>query len=294
MRLNQYFTKKIVIITSIVIVLLIMILIIVLYNNTTIFKSKEEIKNDLLKLQEDISTDNNNEIINLDTNIDNKIYSNYVGVSNGTLYVKEDAKDKIKESVKNTKIGYEKIAISENGLLVLDAYENTNAIECKIISNTKDKVSLTAYSAQNLCDNIYTIGSIEDKKIIEEGKDELSPIKVAKNTVYTISNSMLSGLNTIFFFDSNGNFISNTTDNTFTTTNDTSYIKVITEDEKLNGIEVMYCLVLGTEPNYEFITKKTDVVIDVENQSNLYFPLESEKIVIYVDGGEIEMKYVSK
>lgn len=297
--------KKIIIISSILLILIITALIVYyLYNYTTVFKSEEEVHEDLVILQNGISEqyDEENESLNdgIDAQVEDNVYSNYVGVSNGTLYIKENAGDKIKDAAKDTNIGYETSAKSNNGILIVEPYIGTNSVECKVISNTEDVVNLTAYNANNLYESFYILGSIKDKKIIEEGENSISYVKVAGNTTYTIRNQFRKGTNTVFFFDKDMKFIGSTTEKTFTTSSNTNYIKVMTdlegleELEGLEGLTMKYCLVLGTEEGNSFDTSKNDFGIDVLNQTKIDIPLDSEKMVIYVEGGEVELKYVSK
>lgn len=300
MKIKQYLTKTNIIIFSIVIsIFLITILVLYLYNNTTIFKNTEEVQSDLLELQQGIQDNQSNE---LDTrgsvDVDDKIYSDYVGVSNGTLYIKEDAEDKVKEAAKDTEIGYETSKVSSNGILEIEPYSGTNAISCKIVSNTEDIVTIIAYNAGCLCENTYVMGSIKNHSDIEKGKDNLIANIIKGNTTYTIRNNFSSGTNTTFFFDKDMKYISKTTQNTFTTPENAKWFKVISDFKKdnkqLEGIELQYCLVLGKEPGNSFGTNKTETAVDVSNQNEVYFPLNSDKLVIYCDGGEIEVTYVKK
>ena len=104
MKLKKYLTKKNVIIFIIILlVICITALVIYLLNNTIIFKSTEDIKNDLTGIQNDISNKEENKDV-----IDNKLYKDDVGVSEETLYIKQNAPDKVKKSVEGTNIGLEK------------------------------------------------------------------------------------------------------------------------------------------------------------------------------------------
>lgn len=283
--------KRIIIAIIVIVTFLLCMLLIYLYNNTPIFKSSKEIQSDLTGIQDEIKNNTNEEV-------EKGMYSDYVGVSGETLYIKENTDSKIKEAIKNTDIGYEKKSTSNNGLLVIDTYKDTEAIECKVISSTKEQINLTAYGASNLCEGSYSIGSIDDKKTVEEGTDNLVYTVVAPNTTYTISNIFEKGTNTMFFFDSNKKFISSTSENTFKTPSNANYMKVISNfenEEELKNTEIRYCMVLGTESGNNYEVQKTEIGIDANSDSpEVYFPIEADKLVIYIDGGDIELKYVSK
>ena len=93
MKLKKYLTKKNVIIFIIILlVICITALVIYLLNNTIIFKSTEDIKNDLTGIQNDISNKEENKDV-----IDNKLYKDDVGVSEETIYIKQNARDKVKK-----------------------------------------------------------------------------------------------------------------------------------------------------------------------------------------------------
>lgn len=291
MIIKKYLTKKNIIIFTIILVLIIGIevTIICLNNNTVLFKNSEQINNDLSKIQDDLISDEN-------AGIEDSVYKDYVGVSNGTLYIKENADDKIKEAAKDSEIKFQKTDKSDGKMLVIEPKVGTDAVSCKVVSNTEDIVRLTVYTANNLCEASYTVGSIKDKSTVEKGEDNLEFVRVEKNTTYTISNIFNEGINTIFFFDKEGKFISSTTENTFTTPENAKYIKVITEieGEMEEGLSIRYCLVLGESAGEDFgFTTKSDIAIDVNNPNEVYFPMEGEKLVIYVDGGEIELSYVA-
>ena len=290
MKIKNYLTKKNIIICSIIFVLIIIVgVLFYIKNNTLIFKNDEQIQNDLARIQEDIGQDS-------DTKIEDNVYKDYVGVSNGTLYIKDNASDKLKEAAKNnTNIKYEKIVKSDGDILVIDPKEGTNAVNCKIINNTKDIVKLTAFTADNLYEYKYELGSIKDLKVVEAGEDGLDFNIIAPNTTYTICNMFGKGKNTIFFFDKDFKYISSTNENVFKTPDNAYYIKVITdlEDATMDGFYIEYCLVLGEKAGDSFgLVKKTEITINVSEQNDVYFPMEGNQLVVYVDGGQIELSYV--
>lgn len=292
MKLKKYLTKKNVIIFIIILlVICITALVIYLLNNTIIFKSTEDIKNDLTGIQNDISNKEENKDV-----IDNKLYKDDVGVSEETLYIKQNAPDKVKKSVEGTNIGLEKTTKSENGIIVVDAYEGTAAIEYSVISHTKDILEIEAYDYSNLCNLSYYIGQIKDKKTIEDGTDELPKDMIAPNKTYTLTSSLEGSTTTAFFFDSDSKFISSTTEKTFTTPENARYIKIITEtqDSNLENTPVEYNLIFGTEGSNKFDTRLTQTSIDTTENIKNYLPFIAEKTVIYINGGEIELNYVSK
>lgn len=303
--MKKYFTKKnIIIATSIlaIIIICITLLIIYLVNNTLIFKKQDEISSDLKNLQEQI----NNKLSNVEDidlkdyadlksiGIDNPQYANKVGISNGKVYIKDSSNDKVKNAIESLEIGKEQYAQSEDGILVVDAYEGTQVTECKVVNSTQDIVNVVAFSSNNLCEEIYTVGSIKDYSEIEQNKDNLIYTRLAKNTTYTITNNTLEGTNITFFFDKDKKYIGNTKENTFTTDENMYYAKFITENEPCNGTEIMYDLVLGSEPGMSFEMDKTDLSINVKENANVYLPFNTEKTVIYSYGGDIGIKYVTK
>lgn len=283
-------TKKNIIFLSILLVALILVLILVIYlnNNTTIFKSKEDVKDDLLEIQSNVKKDAKNEI-------DNPLYKEDVGVSRETLYIRENASSKIKEAAKGTEVGFEKNNKSENGMLIIDTYEGTSAIEYKVLGHTKDILNVEIFSYSNLCDLSYIMGSIEDAKIIEEGKDQQQYNMIASNTTYTLSSDFEGGKNIAFFFDTDMKFISSTTEKTFTTPANARYIKVMTENvEDKKDTFISYNLVLGNTPSNVFTTNRAQTVIDVNQNHQNCIPFNTEKTVLYIDGGDIEINYVTK
>lgn len=283
-------SKKSITILSIIFVVLILALIWVIYlrNNTLVLKSTEDVKDDLLEIQSNVKKDAKNEI-------DNPLYKEDVGVSRETLYIKENASSKIKDAAKGTEVGFEKNNKSENGMIIIDTYEGTSAIEYKVLSHTKDVLNVEIYSYKNLCDLTYVMGSIEDKKIIEEGNDQLQKNMIASNTTYTLSSYFEGGTNIAFFFDADNKFISSTTEKTFTTPANARYIKVMTENvEGKKDTFISYNLVLGDKPSNEFIVDKAQTVIDVNNEQKNIIPFNTEKTVLYIDGGDIEINYVTK
>lgn len=292
MKLKKYLTKKNIIIFIIAIVIIcITSLVIYLLNNTIIFKSKENIKEELLGLQNDIVNKEDDEKI-----IDNKLYKDDVGVSEETLYIKENASNKLKESVQGTNIGLEKTIKSENGVIIVDSHEETAAIEYNVISHTKDILQIEAYDYSNLCNLSYYIGEVKDKKTIEDGTDQLAKNMIAPNKTYTLTSDLEGSTNTAFFFDSDSKYISSTTEKTFTTPANARYIKIMTEveDSSLENTCLQYNLVLGTEPGKVFDTVLTQTSIDTTENIKNYLPFPTGKTVVYIDGGEIELKYVSK
>lgn len=288
MKTKELLNKRNIIIICILV--LIIILVIYLANNTKFFKTKEGIKEDLSQLQDEISSEGIT--IRGQQDITNSIYSEDVGVSNGTLYIKENASGKVKESVQGTEVGYEKSNKSVNGMIVLEAYEGTSVTDYELINRTKEVVKIEVYDYNNLISDLYIMGSVTDKKQVEEGKDSLKANLVAANTEYTLTNMMNSGTNTVFFFDSDMKYLSSTTDKTFTTPENTKYIKVMTEGVDLDAIK--YNLVIGKEAGNEFITSRSQITLDKENNYNGYIPFTTEKSVLYIDGADIELKYVSK
>ena len=283
-------TKKNIIILSGILVAIILVVILVIYlnNNTTMFKSEEEVKDDLLEIQSNVKNDKKSEI-------DNPLYKKDVGVSKETLYIKENASSKIKEAAKGTEVGFEKNNKSENGMLIIDTYEGTSAIEYKILSHTKDIMNIEIFSYKNLCDLSYIMGSVEDAKIIEEGKNQQQYNMIASNTTYTLSSDLEGGTNIAFFFDADMKFISSTKEKTFITPANARYIKIITENlEGKKDTFVRYNLVLGDTPSDEFSTNKAQTVIDVNQDYQNYIPFNTEKSVLYIDGGDIEINYVTK
>ncbi len=286
MILRKYFTKKkLIIFSAILTVLLSIMIIIYLINNTIIFKNSEEVKDDLLEIQDNIKEGD-------EKKIDNKLYNKDVGVSEETLYIKENASDKLKESAQGIGIGFEKSTKSENGMIIVEAYEGTSAIEYIVTSHTKDVLNIEAYSYNNLCNLSYLAGSVKDKKTIEEGKDELRKNMVAPNITYTLTSNIGEGINTVFFFDSEMKFISSTSEKTFTTPENARYIKIITEGIEVGGVQ--YNLVLGAEPSYDFDTNVIYTSINTNENIKNRLPFTTDKTVVYIDGGEIELKYVSK
>ena len=287
MKIKKHLTKKNIIIFSIILtaMLLITILMVYLVSNTIIFKSDEEVKDDLLEIQDNIKEGNNKKI-------DNKLYNKDVGVSGETLYIKENASDKLKESAQGTEIGFEKSTKSENGMIIVDAYKGTSAIEYTVVSHTKDILNIETYSYNNLCALSYQAGSIKDKKLIEDGKDELKKNMIAPNTTYTLASDIEEGVNTAFFLDSDSKYISSTTEKTFTTPENARYIKIITEG--VENYSIRYSLVLGTEPSYRFDTNTIYTSINTNENIKNRLPFTTDKTVVYIDGGEIELKYVSK
>ncbi|MBO4293167.1 MAG: hypothetical protein J5881_02115 [Clostridia bacterium] len=283
-------SKKNIIILSIIFVGLILVLIWVIYlkNNTIVFKSTEDVKDDLLEIQSNVKDDRKYEI-------DNPLYKEDVGVSRETLYIKENASSKIKEAAKGTDVGFETNNKSENGMLIIDTYEGTSAIEYKVLSHTKDFLDVEIYSYKNLCDLSYIMGSIEDKKIVEEGNDQLPKCMIASNTTYTLSSNFEGGTNIAFFLDADKKFISSTTEKTFTTPANARYIKIITENvEDKKDTAISYNLVLGDKPSNEFIFNKAKTSIDVNDNYQNLIPFNTEKSVLYIDGGDIEINYVTK
>lgn len=298
MKIKELLTKRNVIIICIIIVLI--ILVIYLANNTSFFKTKDEIKNDLIQIQDDLNSDELASVQQRD--ITDSRYSNDVGVSGETLYIKENASSKIKDSVQGTDIGYEKSNKSVNGMVVLEAYEGTSVTGYELTNITKDEVYIEVYDYSNLISEIYIVGSVTGKEQIEAGQDGLRAQQVAPNTEYTLTNIYNAGINTVFFFDSNMKYISSTTDKTFTTPENAKYIKVITEeiDAEEVGLEeteiqaVLYNLVLGKEPGDNFSTNRSQITLTKENDYKGYIPFSTSKSVLYIDGAEIEFKYVSK
>lgn len=257
--------KKIIIIVLVCVLLVILGVFLYLNNSSLVFQNKED-----------------------------EVYSNYVGVSNGTSYIKDTADEKVKETAKNEGVAFENKTKSENGLLQIKPSVGTNALKFKILSKKDDMIKIIAFTSSNLCNLSYTVGQITDLKIVEEGTDGLSSAEVLPNKVYTIYNSIGTGTNTIFFFTKEGKFIDKTTENTFTTPNDTYYIKVITtfnEKNEYDGMEIDYCLSLGTDKGVGFRCLKSEVFLD-EDSNSAYLPLKGEYMTIYALGGEIELSYV--
>ncbi len=303
MKVQKYLTQKKIIricsvASAILIIILITLLILHINNNTVIFKSEKDIQKDIGKIQKYINNNKSNEIYyEGNREIQDKVYSHSIASSNGILYLKENAEEKVKKAMENAEIGYEISAISKNELLVIEPYSGTNAISCKVISSKQDSVKITAYKAENLCESSYQVGDISDETIIEHGKDNLLYNKVKGNTTYTISNLLNSGTNIMFFFDKDKKFITKTNINTFTTPENAKYMKVITNFKNNAEYEwayLRYCLVLGTEAGNVFEPSKVELEVSNKEKKDIYFPMESDKLVIYTDGGEIELKYVSK
>lgn len=293
-NVKKHLTKKNIIVFTILIVVI--LLIVYLAFNTAIFKTKGNIQDDLVSMQEEISSiktiNNNSDKQNI---VDNSIYSNDVGVSNETLYIKENASNKIKDSIEGTDIGHENTIKSENGMIVLEPYQNTEAIEYKILSHTKEEIEMQIFDYNNLCREIYVAGSVTDKGQVENGENEIIPTIVAPNQTYTLINSTFGGVNTVFFFDGEMKYISSTEEKTFKTPENCKYIKIITENPEISdGYEVQYNLVLGEKESFVFGTEFTQLNFNVNSENNNYLPFTSSKSVIYIDGAEIELKYVAK
>ena len=291
MKMKKYLTKKNIILFTIILVIIAVIILVVLYlmNNTIIFKDSEEVKEDMLGIESNIKNGESYKI-------DNPLYNKDVGVSEETLYIKQNASSKLKESVQGTDIGYEKSTKSTNGMIILEAYGGTEATEYKVISHTKDVLNIEVFGYENLCNLFYEIDSVKDKKLIEEGKDNLQKNMIASNTTYTLTADMENLVNTVFFFDSDMKFISSTTEKTFTTPENARYIKIMSETQNTNQEkkDVKYNLVLGTEGSEYFMCDSTQTSIDVNQTIMSHIPFTSEKMVVYVDGGEIELNYVSR
>lgn len=285
MELKKLLTKRNIIIFSIVLILLISCLIYYLATHTIVFKNNEEIKDDVLSIQDDVKN-------NGKKSIDNDLYNKDIGVSDETLYIKENASDKLKESVQGTDIGMEKSIQSKDGMIIVEPYVGTSITGYNILSHTKDTITLKAYNYDDLGDFNYVVGSIKDEKIIEEGKDELRKVRVAPNITYTL-NCSEDITNTIFFFDKDMNFINKTKEKVFTTPEQAKYIKVISNGGT-EGETIDYCLALGENTPGSFQCDVNRTIINVNEKNDNYLPLYNEKTVIYVDGGEIELKYVVK
>lgn len=286
MEKKKYLTKKNIIIFSIIVFIILGIcLVYYLSTHTIIFKDNEEIKSDVLSLQNDVKN-------NGKKSIDNDLYNKDIGVSEETLYIKENASDKLKESVQGTDIGMEKRIQSKDGMIILEPYVGTSITGYNILSHTKDSLTIQAYSYDNLCNLYYIVGSVTDEKMVEEGKDELGKAIIAPNMTYTL-NSNIETTNTVFFFDKDMKFISSTKEKVFTTPQQAKYIKVISNGGT-EGENVDYCLTLGENTQGDFKCDLTQTVINVNGKDDKYLPFYNEKTVIYIDGGEIELKYVVK
>ena len=300
--MKKYLNKKSIIIALIIIFVLtiIGITILYLYNNTTMFKSQEEVNEDISSIVKYVDKEKDKlegEDFQDTIEIKDKHYSDYVGVSNGTLYIKENADSKVKKALEGKNVGQEKTIKSTNGIIEVEPYVGTNSVSCKVIGSNKEEVHIISLNAKNLCDSYYEYGTVKDKKQVEENKDELSFTRIMPNKTYTIANEFGSGTNTMFFFDENQKFISSTTQNTFTTPSNTKFVKIMSEIEEfknLKGMSVHYCLVLGTKAGDTWNCEKTEAVVNMKEKNETKFPLTSEKLVIYVDDGELELSYVSK
>ena len=227
------------IIIFICILLIITLTIIYLLKNTLIFKKEDEITSDIKTIQDMVNnkiSQMNEENISQYTDlkslgIENTQYNDKIGISNGKVYIKDSSENKVKDAVQELNIGKEGYAKSEDGILVVDTYKDTEVSECKVINASQDIVNIVAFDSNNLCEETYTIGEIKDYKEIQENKDNLEYTRVAKNTTYTITNNIFEGKNIIFFFDINKKYIGSETNNTFTTDENTYYVKFITENE---------------------------------------------------------------
>lgn len=299
--------KKRKILTIIFILILLIIIGAILYIefNTIIFKGKDEIKKDILNIQEEISNSVKkikdegkdvilgNEVKELD--IDNKLYKKQLGIKNGELYVKKDASDKVKEIANELGIGIEKVVRSKDGVIILEnTLENSELISYKLSDENKSDIQLTICSAGNQCESSYEIGSIKNYMNIENGKDDLIYTPVISNTEYTVVNDYDIPENIVFEFDKNYKFISYSKINTsFKTKENTRYIKIITESKDNEGEEVHYSVVIGTEPTYDFFQEKANVSIS-KNLENVRIPLFEGKTIIYIENGELECSYIEK
>lgn len=292
-KVKELITIKSLIIVSILV--LFYILILVLAQNTDIIKPNVAIQGDLVKMQNEINS------AELSSDILDKIdakYINDVGVSNEILYIKENASNQVKNSINGTEIGLEKSGKSENGMVVLDTYPGSSMTEFRLINIKKDQIPIYVYNYDNLISREYSFGSVEDKKQIEEGTDSLSFDMIAPNTTYTLTNCYGVGTNYVFFFDTNKKFISTTTDKTFKTPGNARYFKVISDPIEIEGIgamsTVLYNLSLGTEEKDIYEGSFTDILLNKEDGFKGNIPFSANKSVIYIDGADIEFKYVAK
>lgn len=292
-KVKELITIKSIIIVSILVILCASILIIA--QNTNLFKPKLIVERDLAEMQKDIN--DADILIDKQELIDSK-YSNDIGISNEILYVKENALSNVKDSVEGTELGIEKSSKSENGMVVLDTYPGSSMTEFRLINATKEQIPIYVYNYDNLISREFYFGSIEDKKQLEEGTDSLSFDMIAPNTTYTLTNCYGVGTNYIYFFDSNKKYISNTTEKTFKTPENARYFKVISDPIEIEGVgamsNVLYNLSLGTEPKDIYEGFYTNVLLNKEDGYKGNIPFSANKSVIYIDGADIEFKYVTK
>ena len=292
-KVKELITIKSLIIVSILV--LFCILILILAQNTDIIKPNVAIQGDLVKMQNEINkTELSADILD---KIDEK-YINDVGVSNEILYIKENASNQVKNSVNGTEIGIEKSGKSNNGMVVLDTYPGSSMTEYKLINAKKEQIPIYVYNYDNLISRDYSFGSVEDKKQIEDGTDSLPFDMIAPDTTYTLTNCYGEGINYVFFFDTNKKFISTTTDKTFKTPLNARYFKVMSDPIFINGIGTMnvfsYNLSLGTESKDIYEGAFAEVLLNKEDGFKGNIPFSANKSVIYIDGADIEFKYVAK